>query len=133
MLASPSPAFLPSRACAGDGRDRWSDVGEDIQRRNFEVGRVEPCAQRGEVLMQIEGVAGGYGVATFGCRVGLDRSRSGEDDAFGFPAPRITGTQTHEGKAALDDDRKSVVTGKSVSVRVDTGVDRIIKKKKKQI
>src|SRR3546814_5880181 len=52
--------------------------------------------------MQIEGVAGGYGVATFSCRVGLDRSRSGEDDAFGFPAPRITGTPTHEGKAALD-------------------------------
>src|SRR3546814_6683745 len=29
-------------------------------------------------------------------------SRSGEDNAFGFPAPRITGTPTHEGKAALD-------------------------------
>src|SRR3546814_11120228 len=130
MLASPSPAFLPSRACAGDGRDRWSDVGEDIQRRNFEVGRVEPCAQRGEVLMQIEGVAGGYGVATFSCRVGLDRSRSGEDDAFGFPAPRITGTPPHAGKDALDADRKSVVEGKSVSVRVDSGGRLNIKKKK---
>src|SRR3546814_14665159 len=91
MLASPSPAFLPSRACAGDGRDRWSDVGEDIQRRNFEVGRVEPCAQRGEVLMQIEGVAGGYGVATFSCRLGLERSRSGEHALFGIPAPRQVG------------------------------------------
>src|SRR3546814_16963908 len=52
--------------------------------------------------MQIVGVAVGYGVATFSCRVGLDRSRSGEDDAFGFPAPRITGTPTHDGNAALD-------------------------------
>src|SRR3546814_16595167 len=32
----------------------------------------------------------------------------------------------------LSEDRKSVVSGKSVSVRVDLGVRRIIKKKKKQ-
>ena len=52
--------------------------------------------------MQIERVSGRNGVALFVCRIGLDRSRSGEDDAFGFPASRITGTPTHEGKAVLD-------------------------------
>src|SRR3546814_16794737 len=106
--------------------------------------------------MHVEGVVGVYGVATFSGRVGLDRSRSGEDDAFGFPAPRITGTPTHEGKAALDapsfkgfelpadrlvveklqrfdagpvcGDRKSVVQGKSRAIRVDSGGRRIVKK-----
>src|SRR3546814_20558225 len=42
-------------------------------------------------------------------------------------------TQSRRGDAGERPDRKSVVKGKSVSVRVDLGGRRIIKKKKKQV
>src|SRR3546814_2142136 len=47
MLAPPSPAFLPSRACAGDLRERGRDVGEDRSEER-RVGKefVSTCRSR---------------------------------------------------------------------------------------
>src|SRR3546814_13968028 len=52
--------------------------------------------------MQIERAAGGYDIALFGRRIGLDGSRTCEDDTFGLPASRIAGTPTREWKSVFE-------------------------------
>src|SRR3546814_13515389 len=63
-----------------------------------------------------------------------DRNRRDQDE--GSQRERSgTGNEDHRGQRALDGprrDRKSVVKGKSVSVRVDLGGRRLIKKKNKR-
>src|SRR3546814_15085479 len=55
--------------------------------------------------------------------------RPSHDEPFGHPAPHWLGQISHMGEI----DRKSVVSGKSVSIRVELGGRRIIKKKKHRL
>src|SRR3546814_5619762 len=70
--------------------------------------------------------------ASFDAIVTVDRkarivtANAGATQLFGAPADALIGTGIGE---LLEGDRKSVVEGKSVSVRVDLGGRRIIKKK----
>src|SRR3546814_17246518 len=64
------------------------------------------------------------------CRPG-DRSSRQRNCACRCAAQRHRGRAARPGRRGVPIDRKSVVEGKSVSVRVDLGGRRIIKKKKK--
>src|SRR3546814_15985862 len=95
---------------------RISDWSSDVCSSDLQFGDVArrdalQCRQRQLVAIVLEGVA--IDVQTFGVPV----------DAMLGRAPRAFREQLIAG------DRKSVVSGKSVSVRVDLGGRRIIKKK----
>src|SRR3546814_20035270 len=94
MLAPPSPAFLPSRACAGDLRERGRDVGEDRQRRNLEVRRGAPGAQRGDAPMPNERDAGGFDDPLCGHRIRVEGYSPFDDVHLGLPPPRPPSTPT---------------------------------------
>src|SRR3546814_11558141 len=86
-----------------------SDLGRDEALLRLHIGRDRP-EQRWLLL-----------IGTVGAAEPLDRS-------IGFPA---CFEQIMDAAALVRGDRKSVVSGKSVSVRVDLGGRRIIQKKKK--
>src|SRR3546814_15352235 len=65
----------------------------------------------------------GLGIATWLLRSGVQQGQRIEGNLA-----LLVGRDDHDARAALD--RKSVVSGKSVSVRVDLGGRRFIKKKK---
>src|SRR3546814_19732671 len=94
-------------AAAADGVVPDEAVRDDGEERPREIG-VQDMAGR-----QADGAGRFHRV---GCVVALD------------PVVRIVAEEVHR-LAALEVDRKSVVSGKSVSVRVDLGGRRTIKKK----
>src|SRR3546814_17596310 len=81
--------------------------------------RVDPAAIKDIAILAIEGERDDIS--------GIGQTKAALDISTGLPAKL---KHYHLAKGV---DRKSVVSGKSVSVRVDLGGSRIIKKKTKQI
>src|SRR3546814_14188045 len=102
---------------------RISDWSSDVCSSDLIMGRPGPRKRRLQRSMDAVGEAGS------GVIVMLMRPLPGSADAEAAPAP-AGGMDLRTYGIGAQIDRKSVVSGKSVSVRVDLGGRRIIKKKK---
>src|SRR3546814_12805028 len=102
--------------------------------------RLEAAAQRGEVdlfghrlrIPRLRGIADRVDGPV---RTGRGPGEQGDQHGHGKPEPffhRRYSRRSCRDSKTIPLDRKSVVSGKSVSVRVDLGGRRILKKKKKK-
>src|SRR3546814_11294148 len=115
MLSPPAPTRRSPFTSSGSSGLRWLRLGQ-LQHE----ARVVPVDPRAVV----------FGPPTDLCLL-VGVLRSGDHHASHAPRTRPLGLlQLHGLDVPADLDRKSVVSGKSVSVRVDIGGRRIIKKKK---
>src|SRR3546814_2400503 len=74
VLAASSPTFLPSRARAGNVAGRRDVFGGDHQRGNLEFGGGEPGAQRRDVFMCFDSLAGSDDVPIVVRRIKIGRA-----------------------------------------------------------